>query len=167
MISLIATNTKLARLKFEAVLMGSDMTYNEFVRQPLALRRKILHKIEDVRLKESVCMKSTTSIGERTQTSFSNTTEISYTRYIDAKNELDQYMDVLEQVQGEVRLFLYDNLPPDDADALEWKYIDGKSPQEIADIIGVTYDAMRAKLSRADKKARKSYNSSQMSQIVT
>lgn len=136
--------------------------------QPLSMRRRIKHKIEDVRLKESVCMKSTSPMSdERTQTSFSNTTEISYVRYIDAKNELNDMMNSLEQKQKEVRDFAYAHLAPEEADILEWRYVDGKTSQEISAIIGITYDAVRAKASRAERKLKKVYNSSQMSQHVT
>lgn len=143
------------------------MTYKEYMTQPLYLRRRIEHKIEDVRLKESVCMNTTAPMGERTQSSPTNATELSYVRYIDAKNELDVLMDKLGAIQDEVRDFLYGNLSPEEADILEWRYIDGKSQQEISQIVGITYDAMRAKASRAEKKLKKVYNSSQMSQNVT
>ena len=64
------------------------MTYSEYVNQPRSLRRKILHKIEDVRFKEAACMKSTATLAERTQTSFGNTAERNIDRYIDAMKEL-------------------------------------------------------------------------------
>lgn len=143
------------------------MTYYEFVSRPLALRRRIEHKADDVRLKESICMKSTAQMQERVQSSPDNTTELSYIRYIEACNDLERLMAGLEQVQNEVRLFLYANLAPDEADALEWRYIDDKTPQEIADIHGITYDAARARLSRGEKKAKKAFDLSQMSQNVT
>ena len=133
------------------------MTYNEFMKRPNRIRRRVSHKIEDVMLKESICMRSTTTLGERVQTSPSNVTEASYLRYIDAKNELNDLALELELAQIEVREFLYNNLSLDDADILEWRYIDGKSPMEIADKMGTTYEATRQRLKRANEKARKKY----------
>lgn len=133
------------------------MTYNEFVKRPNRIRRRISHKIEDVMLKESICMRSTTTLGERVQTSPSNTQEVSYLRYIDAKNELNDLAADLETAQTEVRDFFYDNLSFDDADLLEWRYIDGKSPAEIADKLGTTYEATRQRIKRAEAKARNKY----------
>ncbi len=133
------------------------MNYNEFVELPNKIRRRINHKIEDVMLKESICMRSTTSLGERVQASPGNRQEESYIRYIDAKNELNDLAARLEESQTEVREFLYDNLSFEDADLLEWRYIDGKSPQKIADMMGTTYEATRQRLKRANEKARKKY----------
>ena len=106
------------------------MTYHEFINRPRALRIKIEHKIEDVRLKESACMTSTSPLNERVQTSTKNTAEASYVRYIDAKNCLVKLMDEYDDAQNEVRDFLYRNLPLDEADLLEWRYIDSKSIKE-------------------------------------
>ena len=133
------------------------MTYNEFVKRPNRIRRKISHKIEDVMFKESICMRSTTPLGDRVQTSPSNVTEASYIRYIDAKNELNALALALELAQEEVRDFFYNNLSFDEADLLEWRYIDGKTPQEIADKMGTTYEATRQRLKRANEKARRKY----------
>lgn len=133
------------------------MTYNEFVKRPNRIRRRISHKIEDVMLKESICMRSTTTLGERVQTSPTNTQEIAYLRYIDAKNDLNDLASELELAQTEVRDFFYGNLSFDEADLLEWRYIDGKSPQEIADVLNIAYQTAKNKLSRADKKARSKY----------
>ena len=133
------------------------MTYEEFVNQPLILRRKIKHKIEDVALKESACMQNTSQLKERVQSSVDNSTERSYVRYIDAKNQLDDMFSDLEIIQDEVRDFLYGNLSPEDADILEWKYIDGKRPRDIAYEVGMNNDAMRQKIKRADAKARTKY----------
>ena len=133
------------------------MTYNEFVKRPNRIRRKISHKIEDVMLKESICMRTTTTLGERVQTSHSNTQETSYLRYIDAKNDLNELAMELEEAQTEVRDFFYGNLSYDEADLLEWRYIDGKTPQEIADKMGTTYEATRQRIKRANEKARRKY----------
>lgn len=102
-------------------------------------------------------MRSTISLGERVQSSPGNSQEASYIRYIDAKNELNDLAAKLEEAQTEVRDFLYDNLPFDDADLLEWRYIDGKTPMEIADKMGTTYEATRQRIKRANEKARKKY----------
>ena len=133
------------------------MTYNEFVKRPNRIRRRISHKIEDVMLKESICMRNTSSLGERVQTSPSNTQEVAYLRYIDAKNDLNDLAAELETAQTEVRDFFYDNLNFDDADLLEWRYIDGKTASEIADKMGTTYQATWQRIKRANEKARKKY----------
>lgn len=133
------------------------MTYNEFVKQPNNIRRRVNHKIEDVMLKESICMRSTISLGERVQASPGNSQEASYIRYIDAKNELNDLAARLEEARTEVRTFLYDNLSLEDADLLEWRYIDGKTPMEISEKMGTTYEATRQRLKRANEKARKKY----------
>ena len=108
-------------------------------------------------LKESICMRSTTTLGERVQTSPTNTQEIAYLRYIDAKNDLNDLASELETAQTEVRDFFYGNLNFDEADLLEWRYIDGKTPQEIADRMGTTYEATRQRIQRANEKARRKY----------
>ena len=103
-------------------------------------------------------MRTTASFGERVQTSPSNTQEKNYLRYIDAKNDLNELVDEFEIAQSEVRDFLYGNLSFDDADILEWRYIDGKTPQEIADKYGATYQATWQRIKRANEKAREKYN---------
>ena len=130
------------------------MTYYEFVRRPRTLRRRVLHKVEDVRLKEVACMSTTASFKERVQTSPVNSTELSYIRYIDAKNELDKLMEDLRVAQDEVREFFYDNLCQDYANLLEWKYIDDKRLQDIAVIEDIAYQTAKNKISKAEKKAR-------------
>ena len=135
------------------------MTYSDYMNRPLRLKRKINHKVEDVRLKESACTGGAIEYKERVQVSVENGTEARYIRYIDAKRELNEMFDELQEVQDEVKAFMYGNLTPEEADVLEWKYIDGKSPQQIAQIIGTSYDATRARLSRIEKKLKKVYNS--------
>lgn len=134
------------------------MTYDAFVYRPLLLRRRIAHQIEDVQLKESICMKASAPLQERVQTSVSNTTEINYIRYIDAKNRLSQLAGELEEAQAELREFLYKNLSPDEADILEWRYIDDKSIQDIADIRDLSYSAINSRICRANRKARGIYD---------
>ena len=133
------------------------MTYNEFMNRPVAHKRRILHKIEDVRLKEAACFSATAHIAERVQTSPSNTSEMNYARYIDAKNDLQRLLEGLEAVQNEVRIFLYANLDPCEADILEWKYIDDKSMLQISEILSISYDSVKGRMKRADKKAQKIY----------
>lgn len=130
------------------------MTYYEFVNAPRFLRRKVEHKIEDVKLKEAACMNTTVEFKERVQTSPVNTTEISYARYIDAKNELDRMMGDLQEVQDKVRSFFGECLWFDEADMLEWKYIECKSTHEIANIIGIAPQTAKNKMSKAEKKAK-------------
>ena len=140
------------------------MTYNQFINRPLMLRTRIDHKIDDVAFKWSVCQNTTATISERVQTSPANTQETSYLRYIEAKKELDELCTKYDDVCDAVRDFLYGELTPDEASMMEWKYVQGKSAQEISAITGITYDAARARLSRADRKARKIFESSHISQ---
>ena len=90
--------------------MIGGMTYNEFVKRPNRIRRRISHKIEDVMLKESICMRATTTLGERVQNSPTNSQEIAYLRYIDAKNDLNKLAAELEAAQTEERDMFYDNM---------------------------------------------------------
>lgn len=133
------------------------MRYETFMNRPLELMQRIEHKIDDVAFKWTLCLNTTQGLSERVQSSPSNTQEASYLRYIDAKNDLNDLVAELETAQNEVRDFLYDSLSFNDADLLEWRYINGKSPQEIADRMGVTYEATRQRLKRANEKARQQY----------
>lgn len=140
------------------------MNYDQFMNRPLTLKTRIEHKVDDVQFKWNVCQNTTATISERVQTSPANTQETSYLRYISAKKELDELCIEYDKVCDGVRAFLYDELEPDEASILEWRYVQGKSAQEISAITGVTYDAARARLSRAGKKASRIFKSSQMSQ---
>ena len=143
------------------------MTYNEFVNKPLRLRRKVEHKIEEVRLKETACMSATAPLQERIQNSVNNTTELAYVSYADAKRILGELLAELDAAQNELREFLYGNLHFNEADLLEWRYADGKSLHEIAELQHITYDAARTRASRAEKNARKAYNRHTQQQNVT
>ena len=141
------------------------MTYNEFIARPIAHKRRILHKIEDVRLKEAACTTSTTPLKERVQSSVNNAAEINIIRYAEAKKDLERLFEGLEAVQNEVRIFLYANLTPIEADTMEWKYIDDKNIRQIADITNSSYDCIKSRIKRADKKARRAYEFMQASEI--
>ena len=131
------------------------MTYKDYVERPMRLQRKLKHKIEDVQLKLTICQATTSGISDdKVQTSAHNRTEDSYMRYIDAKRELNALAEELEETRKDVRAFLYSAISEIDADLLEWRYIEGKSASEIADMFGVTYDATRQRIKRANKQAR-------------
>ena len=139
------------------------MTYDEFMTRPLRLGMKIQHKTDEVIIKANIATRVTTSLSERVMSSPENKTELNVLRYIDAKRELQALIDEQERVKAEVCEFLYDNLSLGDADILEWKYIDGKSIQDISDIKGIAYQTAKNKLSQADKNARKKYQEVQRS----
>ena len=131
------------------------MTYNEFMTRPYRIWRRIMHKADEVIRIEAICMKSTSVFGERVQSSFENTREKSYIALIEAKKELDGLMDEHKKAKDEVSEFLYDNLTLEEADLLEWKYIDGKSIKDIAKIKKEQEQTIRNKVSKVDKKAKK------------
>ena len=133
------------------------MTYEKFINRPLAIYGKILHQVDNVRRLEDVCMKATSVLSERVQTSRENTLEKNYVALADAKRELADMIAELDVVSKEVRDFLYGNLNIDDADILEWKYINGKSNSEISKIQNLTYSGATTKISRAEKKAEEAY----------
>ena len=123
--------------------------------RPVRLKKKIEHKADDVAFKLEICLKATTALGgKRVQTSRDNTTEKSFANYIDAKNKLEALVDEYSEAVEDVSSFLYDNLDYRDADLLEWRYINGKTLAEIADIIGVSYQTAKHRSSVAEKRAR-------------
>ncbi|MBQ1570219.1 MAG: hypothetical protein IIZ78_03760 [Clostridiales bacterium] len=130
------------------------MMYDEFVNRPYRMWRKILHKSDEVIRIEAICTKSTSVFGERVQSSFQNSQEKNYAILIDAKKELEELMEEHRKAEDEVRRFLYDNLTHEEADLLEWKYIDGKSAKDIAKILKEREQTVRNKVSRSDRKAR-------------
>ncbi len=135
------------------------MNYYEFMNRPVRLRKKIEHKADEVAFKLEICLKATTALGgERVQTSKDNTTERSLTDYIDAKNKMEKLVDDYDKAVEEVATFLYENLDFRDADLLEWKYINGKTLAEIADIIGVSYQTAKHKSSIAERRARAEFD---------
>ena len=133
------------------------MTYIQFVGRPMRLKRMIEHQIEDVELKWAICQTTTAQLGERVQTSVTNKTEASYLKYADSKKKLNELSDEFDEARTEIRAFLYENLEPSDADVLEWKYVEGKSLQEIAQIRSMTYQSMKNKAAKADRKAKRCY----------
>lgn len=137
------------------------MTYDQFMNKPLRLRSRIEHKADDVAFKLEICLKATTALGgERVQTSRGNTTERNLTEYIDARKKLDatiqQYNDAVE----EVTTFIYDSLDFKDADLIEWKYINGKSLTEIADIMGIAYQTAKNRSWQAENQLRRKFGTS-------
>lgn len=130
------------------------MTYDEFVTRPYRIWRRIMHKSDEVIRIEAICMKSTSVFGERVQSSFENSQEKNYVALIEAKRELGELMEEHKEAQEEVREFLYDNLTLEEADLLEWKYIDGKSAKDIAKLLNEQEQTIRNKASRYDRKAR-------------
>ena len=130
------------------------MTYNEFMTRPQSLRRRIQHKADDVAFKLATCEKATSVLGERVQTSPSNTTERNYVAYIDAKRQLEKLVDEYDSAKEEVTGFLYDNLSALEADLLEWRYVNDKDLQEIADLKGMAYQTIKNQMSAAEKDAR-------------
>lgn len=131
------------------------MTYREFVGKPAYLKRRVEHKIEDVRLKDEARRDATSRLEERVQTSPANSKDLAYIRYIDAKRELDNLIEALSAAQEEVRAFFMDSLTQDDADLLEWKYVDCKELRQIAEIKNIAYQTAKNKISKADKNARR------------
>lgn len=133
------------------------MTYETFINRPLELMQKIEHKVEDVAFKWTLCLNTSQGLSERVQTSPSNTSDLKIIRYAQAKKELDDLQEEYDSACDDVRDFLYANLKMMDADVLDWKYCNGKSVKEIANIMGTTYEATRQRIKRANEKARKKY----------
>lgn len=107
--------------------------------------------------KFTVCTRTTTTFGEKVQTSPSNSTEWSYLSYIEANNQLKELQAEYDRVAKEVTDFLYDNLSVEDADLLEWRYVHDKSMQDIAEIKCMAYQTVKNRMSAAEKAARTKY----------
>lgn len=135
------------------------MTYVEFVNRPLEIYSRIAHQVEIVQRLENICLNTTTTLGEKVQTSRQNTQEKKYAALADARHKLNKMTGDLIDICDEVRDFFYENLSYDDADILEWKYINGKSIGEISIITNTSYSGTATKISRAEKKAKKAYYS--------
>ena len=131
--------------------------YDEFMNKPLALYSRVEHQAEVVRRLENICMSTTNQMGERVQTSRQNTQEKRYVVLADAQKKLDEMASDLMKACDEVREFLYSNLSHEDADILEWRYVDGKSLIEIAEIQGLSYQTVKNRMSEADREARRRY----------
>ena len=133
------------------------MTYEQFINRPLELIQKIEHKVEDVAFKWTLCLNTTQGLSERVQTSPSNTSDLKVIRYAQAKKELDDLQEEYDSACDDVRDFLYTNLKLMDADVLDWKYCNGKSVKEIAEIRNITYSGAANRISRAEARARSKY----------
>ena len=133
------------------------MTYNQFVNRPMALMQRIEHKAEDVAFKWTLCLNTTQGISERVQTSPSNSADLKIIRYAEADKELTELQARYDKACDDVRAFLYGNLDMHDADVLDWRYCNGKSIKEIAEIRNLTYSGAANKLNRAEKRARQKY----------
>ena len=133
------------------------MTYDEFMNRPLWLHDRIKHDADRVAFLFEVCVKSTGTLGERVQTSPSDKSARSYAAYIDANNELQELVKEFNLAKDEVIQFLYDNLSYDDADLLEWKYINAKDLKDIAEIKGLAYQTVKNRVSVAEKRAIEKY----------
>lgn len=133
------------------------MTYEQFINRPLELIQKIEHKVEDVAFKWTLCLNTTQGLSERVQTSPSNTSDLKVIRYAQAKKELDDLQEEYDSACDDVRDFLYANLKLMDADVLDWKYCNGKSVKEIAEIRNITYSGAANRISRAEARARSKY----------
>jgi len=133
------------------------MTYEQFINRPLELIQKIEHKVEDVAFKWTLCINTTQGLSERVQTSPSNTSDLKVIRYAQAKKELDDLQEEYDSACDNVRDFLYANLKLMDADVLDWKYCNGKSTKEIAEIRNITYSGAANRISRAEARARSKY----------
>ena len=133
------------------------MTYNEFMNRPKRLHKRIMHEADDVAFKLEVCQKTTGTIGERVQTSTNNVTEIHYAAYIDANNKLKELLNDYKNAKNEVMDFLYDNLGYEDADILEWRYVNDKTLQDTAKLLGIAYQTARNRMSKAESRARAKY----------
>lgn len=131
------------------------MTYYKFVSRPEMIRMKIEHQAEDVAFKWSICLNAVPELSERVQSSIHNTTEASILKYAQAKAELDRLQGKYDEVVSDVREFLYSNLKVEEADVLDWKYCNGKSIQQIADIKEISYSGAASKIYRADAKANR------------
>lgn len=137
------------------------MTYDQFMNKPLRLRSRIEHKADDVAFKLEICLKATTALGgERVQTSRGNTTERNLTEYIDARKKLDAIIQQYNDAVEEVTTFIYDSLDFKDADLIEWKYINGKSLTEIADIMGIAYQTAKNRSWQAENQLRRKFGTS-------
>ena len=133
------------------------MTYEQFINRPLEMIQKIEHKVEDVAFKWTLCLNTTQGLSERVQTSPSNTSDLKVIRYAQAKKELDDLQEEYDSACDDVRDFLYANLKLMDADVLDWKYCNGKSVKEIAEIRNITYSGAANRISRAEARARSKY----------
>lgn len=133
------------------------MTYEQFINRPLDLMQRIEHKAEDVAFKWTLCLNTSPGLTERVQTSPSNTSDLKVIRYAEANNQLIALQEKYDDACDEVREFLYGSLDVNDADVLDWKYCNGKSIKQIAEIRDMTYSGAASRISRAETRARSKY----------
>lgn len=133
------------------------MTYNEFMNRPMYLYNKIQHQVEKVQRLELISLSTTAPLRERIQTSRDNTQEKKYAALADAQRQLNDMVEELNTVSDEVKAFLYENLSIEEADVLEWRYVNCKSINEIAILKNLTYSGASTKINRAEKNAKKAY----------
>ncbi len=133
------------------------MTYDEFMNRPLWLYDRIKHDADHVAFLFEICVKSTGMLGERVQTSPSDRSAKSYAAYIDANNALQELVHEFNEAKEDVIRFLYENLDYDDADLLEWKYLNAKDLKDIAEIKGLAYQTVKNRMSTAEKRAIEKY----------
>ena len=133
------------------------MNYDAFMNRPSRLHDRILHKADEVAFKFEVCTRATGGMGERVQTSPENKTSKNYAEYIDANNKLTALVNEYNEARDAVTDFLYDNLEYEDADLLEWKYVNAKDLQGIADVKGLAYQTVKNKVSAAERRARQKF----------
>ena len=133
------------------------MTYDEFMNRPLWLYDRIQHDADHVAFLFEICVKSTGMLGERVQTSPSDRSAKSYAAYIDANDALQELVHEFNDAKNDVIDFLYENLEYEDADLLEWKYINAKDLKDIAEIKGLAYQTVKNRMSVAERRAMEKY----------
>lgn len=138
----------------------NEVSYDEFMNRPLRLYDRILHQADDAAFKFEVCTRATGGMGERVQTSVENKTTRNLAEYIDSFNRLKTLTNEYNKAKDAVTCWLYDNLDHEDADLLEWKYVNSKDLQEIADIKALAYQTVKNKMSKAERKARQKFTNS-------
>ena len=108
--------------------------------------------------KWTLCTNTTQGLSERVQTSPTNTTEVRVIRYAQANKELTDLQGEYDAACERVRAFLYGNLELGDADVLDWKYCNGKSINDIAEIRNLSYTGAASRISRAETRARSKFS---------
>lgn len=135
------------------------MDYDEFVSQPQMIDDRISHQLQVVERWKSKVESVTAVLSEvRVQTSPENKREIWLAKYIDSQQKLTVLMEDYDRACDEVRTWLYDNLPPNEASLLEYRYCDGLRNPEIAEVERQAEQTIRNKISVCIRKARVIYN---------
>lgn len=135
------------------------MNFDEFVNQPQRIDVRISHQLQVAEKLKDRCESATAVYSEvRVQTSRENHHETWLIKYIDSKKKLTALMEEYDKAVEEVRSWLYDNLPPNEASLLEYRYCDGLLNPEIADLEQKAEQTIKNKMSRYIRKARDIYN---------